>query len=183
MSTSSDGDGRKKLPKRLRRLQEIRPRDEDGNIVFFVTICVLHRHRVLANEAFFSGLCSFLHESDRRYGWQPTRFVVMPDHLHHIVYAGEPTCELGDWAKALKRTAHRLGNHVGIPVKKSWQWQESEHDHVFRSVKSEGDKWVYMCFNPVRAGLVEFPEQWEYGGEIFYDTDPPTLVRGVPAVR
>jgi hypothetical protein len=35
--------------------------------------------------------------------------------------------------------------------------------------------------NPVRAGLVKHPEEWPFGGEIFYDeAGGPSLVRGTP---
>jgi REP element-mobilizing transposase RayT len=64
-------------------------------------------------------------------------------------------------------------------VKRAWRWQEGYHDHKFRTPESESRKWKYVCLNPVRAGLVKRPEEWRYGGEIFYDDEGgPRLVRG-----
>jgi hypothetical protein len=51
----------------------------------------------------------------------------------------------------------------GIP---SPHWQKDFFDHVLRSDESYSEKWQYMRQNPVRAGLVEKPEDWEFQGEI-----------------
>jgi hypothetical protein len=64
-------------------------------------------------------------------------------------------------------------------IKRAWRWQEGFHDHKFRTRESESRKWEYVCLNPVRAGLVKCPEEWPFGGEIFYDeAGGPRLVRG-----
>jgi len=71
--------------------------------------------------------------------------------------------------------------HEFTRVNRSWRWQESFHDHKFRTRESEARKWEYVCLNPVRYGLAQRPEDWPYGGEIFYDdASGPRLVRGAP---
>ena len=66
-------------------------------------------------------------------------------------------------------------------IKRAWRWQDGFHDHKFRTPESEARKWEYVCLNPVRYGLVQRPEQWPYGGEIFFDEPGgPRLVRGTP---
>lgn len=73
------------------------------------------------------------------------------------------------------------GDHAFTRVKRSWRWQDGYHDHKFRTPESESRKWEYVCLNPVRYGMVKRPEEWPYGGEIFYDdTGGPRLVRGTP---
>jgi REP element-mobilizing transposase RayT len=73
------------------------------------------------------------------------------------------------------------GAHEFTRIKRSWRWQAGYHDHKFRSPESEQRKWEYVCLNPVRAGLVKHPEEWPFGGEIFYDeAGGPRLVRGTP---
>jgi hypothetical protein len=38
---------------------------------------------------------------------------------------------------------------------------------------------LYESMNPVRAGLVDRPKDWPYGGEIVYDrTGQPKVIRG-----
>ena len=71
--------------------------------------------------------------------------------------------------------------HDFTRIKRSWWWQDGFHDHKFRSPESEARKWEYVCLNPVRYDLVKRPEEWPYGGEIFYDeAGGPKLVRGTP---
>jgi len=71
--------------------------------------------------------------------------------------------------------------HPFTRIKRSWRWQAGFHDHKFRTRESEARKWEYVCLNPVRYHLVQRPEEWPYGGEIFYeDAGGPRLVRGTP---
>jgi REP element-mobilizing transposase RayT len=73
------------------------------------------------------------------------------------------------------------GGHEFTRIKRAWRWQDGFHDHKFRTPESEARKWEYVCLNPVRAGLVKRPEEWPFGGEIFYDdAGRPRLVRGTP---
>lgn len=76
-----------------------------------------------------------------------------------------------------------LGGHPHrfTRIKRAWRWQDGFHDHKLRTPEGEQRKWEYVCLNPVRAGLVKRPEDWPYGGEIFYDeAGGPRLVRGTP---
>ena len=195
-------------PRRLRRLHRVWP-DRDGNISYLLTMCVDGRGRVLDNEITFERLVSFLLDGPARYHWFGRRFVVMPDHIHLIAHQGHDAVRLGQWIKALKAVVGGLerratpdaasgdaaynkpstdvgrvpshGEHEFTRVKRAWRWQDGFHDHKFRTPESETRKWEYVCLNPVRAGLVKRPEEWPFGGEIFYDeAGGPRLVRGTP---
>jgi hypothetical protein len=45
-------------------------------------------------------------------------------------------------------------------------WQREFFDHVLRSQESYDVKQQYVMENPVRAGLVQRPEDWNFRGEI-----------------
>jgi hypothetical protein len=45
-------------------------------------------------------------------------------------------------------------------------WQPSFFDHILRNDESYSEKWEYVCQNPVRAGLVKEPDDWQYQGEV-----------------
>jgi molybdenum cofactor cytidylyltransferase len=159
---------RPKLPKRLRRLDMVWI--GEGFPCFFLTICVQGRAKLLAKEEVHTRLREFLQASPKDYGWWPSRYVIMPDHIHLLVRQGEsprggarPTT-LGEWGKALKAVVG------GRTVK----WQKGFFDHVLRSEESEAEKWEYIRQNPVRAGLVDQVEEWKFAGEIeFKDTESP----------
>ena len=194
-------------PRRLRRLHRVWP-DRDGNISYLITLCVEGRAQVLANDATFERLISFLLEGPVRYRWFGRRFVVMPDHVHIIAHVGHESVRLGEWVKALKAVVGGLKAreegcsdtecrpsglpsdwpvsndrqiHTHTRIRRSWRWQEGFHDHKLRTPESEARKWEYVCLNPVRAGLVKRPEEWPFGGEIFYqDLGGPVVIRGTP---
>jgi REP element-mobilizing transposase RayT len=209
LADAASGDAAYNAPRRLRRLHRVWP-DRDGNISYLLTMCVDRRSHILDNNDTFQCLTTFLLESPPRYGWFGRRFVVMPDHLHLIAHMGHGAVRLGQWIKALKAvvgglqrrelpaagsgyTANNMTQHMsvgrvpprGAPeltrIKRTWRWQAGYHDHKFRTPESESRKWEYICLNPVRGSLVKRPEEWPFGGEIFYDeTGGPTLIRGTP---
>lgn len=71
--------------------------------------------------------------------------------------------------------------HPFTRIPRSWRWQSGFHDHKLRTRDSEARKWEYVCLNPVRYHLVQRPEDWPYGGEVFHDEPAgPRLIRGTP---
>jgi putative transposase len=153
---TSRGDG-DKLPHRLRRLTEVW--GDHGYPRYFLTICVQDRQRVLASERINQRLVACLRDSPQRYGWWPTRYVIMPDHLHLLVSASPNSVSLGAWVKALK----------AFVALRDFRWQASFFDHVVRSDESETEKWEYIRRNPMRAGLVTKAEDWPFAGELKYE--------------
>ncbi len=85
--------------------------------------------------------------------WYPKLVVVMPDHLHALFSLN---------------TAHYSISQIISPWKsflcktQGIQWQEGFFEHRIRDPNSLQEKEVYLRMNPVRAGLVEEPEDWEY---------------------
>lgn len=145
----------------LRRLDRLFVNEE----IYLITTCTLNRRRVLAcSEAFDILHDEFLHSRDR-HGWIVGRFVLMPDHLH-VFAAPLPTApsDLSGWMGAIKEwSAKRICAVLDLqpPL-----WQREFHDHLLRSGESYSQKWDYVVQNPVRAGLVQDPEQYPWQGEI-----------------
>jgi putative transposase len=148
-----DEDG---LPRRLRRLNQVWV--DNGCPRYFLTICVQDRQSVLANDNIHFRLREFLLGSPHRYGWWPTRYVLMPNHLHLLASATPTATALGLWIKALK----------AFISQRKFRWQTGFFDHVIRSDESEAEKWDYIRQNPVRAGLVTQTEVWPFAGELNY---------------
>jgi len=90
--------------------------------------------------------------------------VVMPDHVHLLFLPlrdedGWPF-PLVDILQCLKgTTAHRINRllHTSGPV-----WEEESFDHVLRSDESSKEKCEYIRQNPVKAGLVQKPEDYRW---------------------
>ena len=70
---------------------------------------------------------------------------------------------LSEWIHALRTV---LGKNLLRLGHQKPHWQEGFFDHVLRSAESYAQKWEYVLMNPVRAGLVNDPDDWPYQGEI-----------------
>jgi REP-associated tyrosine transposase len=86
------------------------------------------------------------------------RYVIMPDHVHLFV-RGDPNFALSSWIGGLKRG-------MSVALRSPRLWQPGFFDHILRSDESYAEKWNYVRDNPVRAGLVETADNWQYQGEI-----------------
>jgi hypothetical protein len=117
----------------------------------------------------------------------------MPDHVHVIAHQGFGAIRVGA-CKAMKAVVAGLTSRSPTAAAdqdspaaryfrppRAWRWQTGFHDHKLRTPEAEQRKWEYMCFNPVRAGLVDRPEKWPFAGEILYDpAGAPRFLRGAP---
>ena len=87
----------------------------------------------------------------------------MPDHVHLFVAIPALGITLSEWIHALRTVVGKLLLRLGSQKP---HWQEGFFDHVLRSAESYAQKWDYVRLNPVRAGLVEDPDDWPFQGEI-----------------
>ena len=87
----------------------------------------------------------------------------MPDHLHFLV---RPQRE---GASVLKFTDQFKGKTTNRSWNLGWQgklWQPRYYDHIVRQDESLRAIAGYILANPVRAGLVDSPDQWDWSGLI-----------------
>ena len=78
--------------------------------------------------------------------------LLMPDHLHGIMSFAP---EVG-MAKTIADWKRYTCIHGDI------RWQADFFDHRLRNTESYVEKAHYIRMNPVRAGLIDTPEQWPY---------------------
>jgi REP element-mobilizing transposase RayT len=91
--------------------------------------------------------------------------VVMPDHIHMIFTPMIDTrrSEVFSLARITKAiegsSAHLINRQLGS---KGRVWQEESFDRVLRMSEKLDEKIAYILDNPVRKGLVDFPEQYRW---------------------
>src|SRR5947209_6557874 len=97
-----------------------------------------------------------LFEAARRYHvaqrWYLKLLLLMPDHLHMLVGIPGDT-RLSDLIRDFKRITARTAKI---------DWQRNFFDHRLRHDESESEKAAYIRCNPVRPGLIEHHDQWQY---------------------
>jgi putative transposase len=152
------------------RLPEIFQRVDAS--VYFITVCTLNRQSILASSHVHVAFRSYAARG-KEFGAAVGRYVIMPNHLH--VFVGlDRKMTVSRWVKGLKRSlddALRQTGHKPVALSRSKLcgfWQPGAFDHLLRSTESYQQKWEYVWQNPVRAGLVQRPEDWPYQGEIVF---------------
>ena len=130
--------------------------------VYFVTFCTYDRRPWLATTQVHGGFVHFAENAEHRFNIAVGQYVIMPDHVHLFV-CGPKDFVLGRWIGLLKQT---LAKAAGKPAAGGTPWQEGFFDHLLRSDESMSEKWGYIRRNPVRAALVQRPEDWPYQGQV-----------------
>lgn len=133
----------------------------DCPTIYFITICTDERLKVLDNPLCWTTCMAVFPRLTR---WSLIAALAMPEHIHFLAgpyQRDESPNNLSRWFK-------RWFNETLHPP---WDWQEGCFDHLLRSTESVQKKWEYIRCNPVRAGLVDRPEEWPYQtGFIFQPT-------------
>jgi putative transposase len=102
--------------------------------IYFLTICVAARRRVLANHRALGILRAEFEAAPERYGWMVGQFVVMPDHLHFFCASDHrpTTASLSRFIGGFKQwTAKGILRAAGLPPP-LWQKQFFDHERKLR---------------------------------------------------
>jgi putative transposase len=133
---------------------------EEGTAVLF-TIRAYSGAPFSANPALCDAVTDLLASMRHEYRCWVGAYCLMPDHLHFV--AGPQV----DGASALTFLARFMGKSTNA----SWSvgrsgklWQKRGHDHILRLAERLEDVYAYILENPVRAGLVEEPDDWPWSG-------------------
>lgn len=149
------------FPTRTYQYRRRLPHFQKFDTPLFVTFCRLGRvpFPESARDLILQH-CLFEHEKRIRL----YAAVVMPDHVHLLF---EPLRDGNGWPYALPNimkmiegtSARDVNNLLATsgPV-----WEEESFDYVLRSDESMREKIEYIKMNPVRAGLVERPEEYKW---------------------
>jgi putative transposase len=129
------------------------PQEVAWSCDFYVTVCALprgqnHFCRNPIGSAVLSSACHY----QNLFKWTVHILLLMPDHLHLVVTPcldHDITGLISSWKRYLTRT-HRL------------RFQRNFFEHLIRDGENFDAYCRYVCFNPVRAGLVRRPEHWPW---------------------
>jgi len=97
-----------------------------------------------------------------RYDFVACGYVVMPEHVHLLV--SEPKKAL------LSKAIQALKLSVSVQSRERPFWQARYYDFNVHNEEKRVEKIRYMHRNPVKRGLVEKPEQWQWSSFRHYAT-------------
>jgi putative transposase len=144
------------MPKGLVRYQQT------GDLHFITISCYRHTD-ILETPAARDTLQQILEETRKKYGFQILGYVFMSNHIHLLVTEPERT-NLSTAIQVIKQRFSRTRPEEFV-------WEPRYHDfNVFTEAKKI-EKLRYMHRNPVKAGLVEEPDQWQWSSFRVYAND------------
>lgn len=101
---------------------------------------------------------SLSHGAEHLQLYRLSAYVVMSNHVHILIW---PKALLPKITKAIKGfTAHEANRILGLTGQKFWQ--DESFDHAVRSEDQFYRIVRYIERNPLKAGLVENPEDWPW---------------------
>ena len=129
----------------------------DGPNWVFLTVCAEKRERWLAQAP----VQRILHDIWERFAtaWLVSDYLLMPDHLHLFCAPRDLRFGIERWMAFWKDKFAKTQADAGT-------FQRGGAHHRLRDGESYSEKWRYVRENPVRAGLVERPEEWPYFGRV-----------------
>lgn len=140
--------------------------------IYFVTTYVRRRKEFFRNPT-VAKIC----EANMRNAFHIQRcvtfaYVIMPDHLHLLVQPSERNIsELmrsikTNTSRDINRYMHTSSHHNRGPgtsvMGGRFEWQSSFYDHVITDERDFRTHIEYIRYNPVKAGLVEKPEDYPF---------------------
>jgi len=149
---------------------------DDQLYVHFVTFSVDRRRRLLDHDHPKRILLGVLNKLLVRMKATCVGFVVMPDHVHALIWFSE-TGQLSKFMHEWKRQSslqvrkwyRNNANHYAQDFGEGERfWQPKYHAFTIESEAKIEEKLAYMHLNPVRGGLVENATDWKWSSARWY---------------
>ncbi len=142
------------VPRRKSLPHEIPPWVDPEKEIYFITInCEARIANQLATEKIAAALFETISHRQGQGFWWPHIFLLMPDHLHALIYFPPSDKPVKGIVRKWKEwTAKTIGIH----------WQRDFFEHRLRHEESRREKADYILQNPVRKKFVARPGDWPF---------------------
>ena len=168
-----------------------------------LTFSCYRRMPLLTNDVWREMLCRSIEKAITRWNFRLVAFVLMPEHVHLLVYPATSIVEIDNLLAAIKQpysvkiknllmtSGSDLVNRLTVqerPGKTAFRyWQEGPgYDRNLSSQKAVLAAIDYIHRNPIRRGLVDGVAHWKWSSSRWYasetrlvDPDLPTT-HGLP---
>lgn len=134
--------------------------DYIGEYAYFITACTSGRRKWFREAAIVDVAVAQLLRTADEYGFAIITYCFMPDHVHLVLEGRREDSDLRRLLKVFKqRVVHNTRD-----LRNDDLWQEGYHEHVLRAEETTTKVARYVLENPVRAELVEDPEDYPFSG-------------------
>ena len=132
----------------------------DMPLILFCTVCAENRGRWVGQSDVMEVLHDiWQHEAN---AWLVGEYVLMPDHVHFFCCP----LRISDGVEVEKWVAFWKDRFTKRMQRPEWRWQRGVFHTRMRYDNHYKEKQDYIRDNPVKAGLVEKPEDWPLRGQV-----------------
>lgn len=138
---------------------------KDKDYPHFITVVTCARRKVLLTGTIPAVLLNNLAFYRKRHNFKLIGFVIMPDHIHLIIYP--------QGNKAINTILHDYKSYtaqvINIELKQKGSfWHKGFNDRLIRSREELNRELRYIHKNPVEAGLVDNLEDYQFSSWQYY---------------
>ena len=136
----------------------------------FITFTCYYRQPSLNHPRAKEILIDELDRARAKHGFRLLGYVLMPDHVHLVLFPPEGM-KLGFVIREIKsRSARRYfaTAQIGSSGGRRVFWHRRCYDHNCRSAETVREKIQYCHNNPVKRGLVSDPSEWKWSSYNWY---------------
>lgn len=164
--------------------------DYNGNTYFITTTVIKHIKIFSFGDRYYDILINSLKFLIHKNKAQLICFVLMPNHIHLILFLPEGK-GVSDFMRDFKhytsgKIKHLLESEMKINLLKKLKelsgtgkyklWMDRFDDLIITSDKTLETKMNYIHFNPVKAGLVAEMTEWKYSSARNYYLDDNSVI-------
>jgi REP element-mobilizing transposase RayT len=171
----------------------MKPRIRVEGSAYYITSIVYGRLAIFTRSSFVIPLIDSLNFYRYHHQCKLLGYVVMPDHIHMIIWPQEGS-NISDFMRDFKRfTSGRISRQAFLENKTDWMnafeqagrdtsraehkvWQDCFWEEVVFTDEFLHQKLNYIHMNPVRAGLVDEPQDYPYSSYRNYELEDDTLI-------
>jgi len=153
---------------------------------FFATTTCFNRYHLLEKAVCKDIVCNSIGFVNNKYKTSVLGYVIMPNHLHLILYFQEKNW-LSDWMRDMKKfTSTKIRQAIedsgnitvleNLRIKETGRvfkvWQDRFDDLYLNDKRLLEEKLDYIHLNPLQAhwNLARLPEEYPYSSAVFYET-------------
>lgn len=170
------------------------PRIRADGYIYYITSVLHTRLPIFTKPSFIIPLLDSFNYYRFQYDFKLLGYVIMPDHIHILIHPqGQPET-VSDAMRDFKRfTSGRITRQAKVEHKLDWVavfeiageatsraeykvWQDSFWEMAIWSEKFLREKLNYIHLNPVRADLVENPQDYPYSSFRNYELGDESLI-------
>jgi putative transposase len=156
---------------------------DDLGTARFVTFSCYYRLPSLNHPGAKEIIIEELDRARAKHGFRLLGYVLMPDHVHLVLFPPEGM-KLGLVIREIKsRSARRYfaAVRIGPPGATRVFWQRRCYDHNCRMPETVREKIQYCHNNPVKRGLVSEPSEWDWSSYNWYQgrKDVPLMMDAI----